>query len=334
MASLAFWFRLARRHFDVELELEAAAGETVALIGRSGAGKTSALRTIAGLQRPAAGRIALGDEVWLDTDRRLNVKAEQRRVGYLPQDYGLMPHLTVERNVAFGARRRPAELLDRLQISHLAKERPAGLSGGERQRVALARALAREPRVLLLDEPFGALDAITRLEVRDELARLLSAVSQPTLLVTHGFDDAAALAARVGILDRGRLTQLDTPAELLKRPISATVARLLGMTVLSGSARVNGSGLHVDLDGGGTLSAAPGPTGPVDVAIAPWDLELAATGIPVTVRAVRQKGRAWLIETDRLPLEITRPGPTPKIGTTVYATPRPGSVHVFPTTRG
>ena len=132
-------------------------------------------------------------------------------MGMLFQDYALFPHLTVEQNVAFGGRRRVPELLKRLRISHLAKARPPQLSGGERQRVALARALAREPKVLLLDEPLAALDAHTRSVVRVELGELLAELDLPTLLVTHDFEDAAALAGRVGVLVAGRLRQLAAP---------------------------------------------------------------------------------------------------------------------------
>jgi molybdate transport system ATP-binding protein len=330
MDSLAFSFRLPRRHFDVDVESRVEAGETVALIGSSGAGKTSILRVIAGLQRPAAGRITLGEEVWLDTALRRMVKAERRRVGFLPQDYGLLPHLTVERNVAFGARSRRPELLERLGISHLAKARPAALSGGERQRVALARALARDPRVLLLDEPFAALDAILRAEVRDELARLLRALDLPALVVTHAFDDATALADRIGVIDAGRLQQLASPTTLLDDPANVTVARLVGMSILAGTASKNGVGRHIALTAGGALTARDGPLGPVQVAVAPWNLEPATTGIEDTVTAVRRRGDRWHVTTERLALELPAGDAPPAPGTRICATASPQHLHVFP----
>ena len=166
MATLSANFELPLRSFDLSLALEVE--RTVALVGPSGAGKSSVLRAIAGLARPE-GRIALDGEVWLDEDTfRL---PEDRRVGLVFQEYALFPHLTVERNVAFGGKARVGELLERFRISHLAHARPGELSGGERQRVALARALARDPGVLLLDEPLSALDAHTKDAVRIEELR-------------------------------------------------------------------------------------------------------------------------------------------------------------------
>jgi ABC-type sulfate/molybdate transport systems ATPase subunit len=218
---------LARRAFDLRAELSLGA-ETVAIVGTSGAGKTSLLRAIAGLESAAKGCITLGDDVWLDTKRGVHVSPERRRVGYLPQDYGLFPHLTVAGNIRFAARRDRPDLLERLGIASLASARPAQLSGGERQRVALARALAREPRVLLLDEPFGSLDPVTRRRVRQELADTLPTLQLPTLIVTHAFEEAAVLAGRVGVLDAGALVQIGSAAELARSPANALVAELTG----------------------------------------------------------------------------------------------------------
>ncbi len=201
--------------------------ETVAVIGRSGAGKSSLLRAVAGLERPARGRITVREEVWFHAERRVNLRPEQRGVGYLPQDYGLFPHMTVAENVRFAARRERPDLLERVGVGHLARSRPAELSGGERQRVALARALGREPRVLLLDEPFGALDVITRIEIRHALEENLRRLALPTLLVTHSFEDACAVAGRIVVLEQGRVLQVGTAAELRSNPADATVAALI-----------------------------------------------------------------------------------------------------------
>jgi molybdate transport system ATP-binding protein len=265
---------LARRSFDLCAALSFGA-ETIAIVGPSGAGKTSLLRTVAGLERPHTGRIALGNEAWFDAVLGVHLSAERRRVGYLPQDYGLFPHLTVAGNVRFAGKRDRPDLLERLGVAHLARARPRDLSGGEGQRVALARALAREPRVLLLDEPFSALDAITRQQVRDNLADLLGELRLPTLVVTHAFDDAIALAPRIGVIDKGRLVQLAPPAELLRNPASAMVAALTGANVLPGIATLGATGSTIRLTGGGELASTTPADGPVQIAVHPWELELA-----------------------------------------------------------
>ncbi|MGN6168179.1 MAG: sulfate/molybdate ABC transporter ATP-binding protein [Solirubrobacteraceae bacterium] len=264
---------LTRRAFELRAVL-ALGAETIALIGRSGSGKTSLLRTVAGLERPRTGRIALGDEVWFDAEQKLNVSPERRRVGYLPQDYALFPHLTVAGNVRFAAKRQRPDLLERVGIAHLAGARPSQLSGGERQRAALARALAREPRVLLLDEPFGALDAITRQQVRDQLAGLLNTLHLPALVVTHSFDDAIVLARRIGVLEHGHLVQVASGAELTSSPATARVAALTGANVLDGTATPNPTGSTIRLSAGGELASTQRASGPVQIAVQPWELKL------------------------------------------------------------
>jgi ABC-type sulfate/molybdate transport systems ATPase subunit len=184
--------------------------------------------------------------------------------------------MTVRRNVAFGAGATGVDaLLERLGIAHLAGERPGHLSGGERQRVALARALAREPGVLLLDEPLSALDAHTRAGVRAHLQDVLARIGLPTLLVTHDFRDATALADRVGVIVDGRLRQVATVAELLRHPRDAFVARFTGGNVLSGDARLAAGGSEVTLDGGATVRSAEAGEGRVGVAVYPWEIEVA-----------------------------------------------------------
>src|SRR5205823_6904323 len=232
---------LPRRSFDLELRLEVE-GETVALVGPSGAGKTSLLRAVAGLAKPERGSIACGDDVWFDAARRIDRRPEERSVGYVFQEYALFPHLSVEQNVTFGGGRADG-LLRRLRLEHLAGAKPGELSGGERQRVALARALARDPLVLLLDEPMAALDPHTRGAVRAELHDLLRDFGLPSLLVTHDFEDAAVLADRVGVLVDGRLRQLGPPAELLGTPADAFVAAFAGANILSGVAERGADGL-------------------------------------------------------------------------------------------
>jgi molybdate transport system ATP-binding protein len=274
MVPLRLDFSLPLRDFDVELALDVE-GETFALVGPSGAGKTSILRAVAGLARPRHGVIACCGEGWFDLEHGINVKPEDRSVGYVFQEYALFPHLTVEQNVSFGGGRAD-RLLSRLRIEHLAKAKPPQLSGGERQRVALARALARGPRVLLLDEPMAALDPHTRGAVRAELHDLLRELALPTLLVTHDFEDAAALADRVGVLAEGRLRQAGTPADLLGAPADPFVARLAGANVLSGVAAPAANGLTgVLLDAGPMIFAADPVAGRTEVVVYPWDVSLA-----------------------------------------------------------
>jgi ABC-type sulfate/molybdate transport systems ATPase subunit len=272
VASLELDIAVALRSFELALELTVG-GETVALVGPSGAGKTTVLRAIAGLRRPDRGRIALGDRPWFDAAAGVDLPPERRAVGLVFQEYALFPHMTVRANVAFGGTARVDELLERVRIAHLAGERPAALSGGERQRVALARALARDPDVLLLDEPLSALDTHTRAVVRAELQDVLASLALPTLLVTHDFGDAAALAARVGVLVDGRLRQTGAPADLLAHPADAFVASFTGGNLLPG--RADG-GREVALDAGGVVRAAqPAAAGRVGVAVYPWEIGVA-----------------------------------------------------------
>jgi molybdate transport system ATP-binding protein len=275
MDRLALDITLALRTLRVDLALEVGR-ETVALVGPSGAGKTTVLRTIAGLARPDRGRIVLGETVWLDTERRIDRPPEERSVGYVFQDYALFPHLSVRKNVAFGGVERVDELLERFAIRQLAKARPADISGGERQRVALARALAREPAVLLLDEPLSALDAHTRNAVRAELQELLREVRLPTLLVTHDFEDAAALADRIGVVLEGKLLQMGTAAELVLEPADPFVASLTGSVLLTGRAQPGPDGLtEVKLDDGTLVYSAERGIGRVGVVVHPWEVTLA-----------------------------------------------------------
>ena len=263
---------LRRFALDVAVEM---GRETVALVGPSGAGKTTVLRAVAGLLKPAAGRVAAGREVWFDSERGIYLAPERRSVGLVFQDYALFPHLTVERNVAFGARRPPSELLEAFGIAPLVHALPRDLSGGEQQRVALARALAREPSVLLLDEPLSSLDPHTRGRVRAELRELLDRVALPTLLVTHDFGDAAALASRVGVLVDGALVQIAAPAELVAAPASPFVADFTGGNLLEGEAGSDGTGLtEVTLGDGTRIRSTDALAGRVGVIVYPWDVAL------------------------------------------------------------
>ena len=224
--------RLGALELDVDVE---GGEEPVALIGPNGSGKTTLLRTIAGAFRPDAGRIRVGDEDLFDSSSGLNTPPEARRVGYVPQGYGLFPHLTVLDNVAFGWRTRGSRvsrterrdlatrLLERVECVHLATRKPAGLSGGEQQRVALARALAVEPSILLLDEPLAALDARARRVVRTYLAEHLAERKGPALVVSHDLRDVRALEGPVYVLERGRVVQRGSADELAAAPATEFV---------------------------------------------------------------------------------------------------------------
>jgi molybdate transport system ATP-binding protein len=275
MDTLDLDFTLPLRSFRLELAL-AIGRETFALVGPSGAGKTSILRAIAGLVCPQRGRIMLDGRLLFDAAAKVDRPSEERRVGFVFQDYALFPHITVEQNVAYGGRTRTAELLERFRIGHLAKARPHELSGGERQRVGLARALARDPDILLLDEPLSALDPHTRAAVRVELKDVLDHLDLPVLLVTHDFHDAAVLAGRVAVIVDGRLRQTGTPSELIAAPSDAFVASFTGANLLPGRAMPGPDGLtQVTLDDGSVLYSVDEAEGSVEVAIYPWEVSVA-----------------------------------------------------------
>ena len=271
MAALSADFRLPLRSFELSLAL--GVERTVALVGPSGAGKTSVLRVIAGLVRPHAGRVELDRDTWVDAERGVFVAPERRRVGLVFQEYALFPHLSVRQNVAFGGKERVDELLERFRITELAGARPGELSGGERQRVALARALARDPGVLLLDEPLSALDAHTKAAVRAELEEVLRGLGLPVLIVTHDYDDAAALAGTVGVLVGGELRQIGPPEELVAAPRDPFVASFTGANLLRGRARSLEDGLtSVRLDSGEVVYSTDAASGEVGVVVYPWDV--------------------------------------------------------------
>jgi sulfate transport system ATP-binding protein len=263
-----------------DVSFAAADREFLALLGPSGSGKTTLLRVLAGLETPDAGEVRFGDEDYLA------IPARRRRAGMVFQHYALFRHMTVAENIAFGLRVRPrasrpngaeirrrvGELLDLVQLPGLGTRYPAQLSGGQRQRVALARALAIEPSMLLLDEPFGALDAQVRRDLRRWLRKVHNRAGVTTVFVTHDQEEALDLADRVAILREGRLIQLGAPQELYDDPASAFVYEFLGPACRL-PAVVQGG--RVAVDGWTAPAPADAPSGPVDLYFRPNEVLLA-----------------------------------------------------------
>jgi sulfate transport system ATP-binding protein len=286
------------------VSLAIAPGELLALLGPSGSGKTTLLRVIAGLEIPDAGRVFFGATDTTD------VPVQRRGVGFVFQHYALFRHLTVFENIAYGLRsrersRRPGEaeirrrvgqLLDLVQLPTLASRYPGQLSGGQRQRVALARALAVEPSVLLLDEPFGALDAQVRKDLRRWLREIHRETGQTTVFVTHDQDEALELADRIAILNRGRIEQVGAPHEVQDDPASRFVMSFVGETARVAADIADG---QVWIDGRAALRAREDwPAGPVDLCLRPWHLTVGGDDAALlgTVREWRRTARGTVAE--------------------------------------
>jgi len=283
---------------------EAKPGEFLALLGPSGSGKTTLLRVVAGLETPDAGSVEFEGEDFLAMSPR------ERRIGMVFQHYALFRHMTVAKNIAFGLSVRPAatrpkrteikatveRLLKLVQLDGLGDRFPAQLSGGQQQRVALARALAIEPRMLLLDEPFGALDAKVRKDLRHWLRRVHDETGVTTIFVTHDQEEAMDIADRVAVLRDGKIEQIGAPAALDEQPASAFVFDFLGdSNQLSG--RVEGE--RVAFDGFSTPAVVqPGASGATTAWFRPHETLLAADGdgLPVTVTSALLKGATVRLE--------------------------------------
>jgi len=281
-----------------DVSLEVAKGELVALLGPSGSGKTTLLRTIAGLEIPDSGKI------FFDGKDASEGKIQARRVGFVFQNYALFKHMRVMDNIAFGLRarrknkpkeseikRRVMELLELVQLPGLEKRFPSQLSGGQRQRVALARALAIEPSVLLLDEPFGALDARVRKDLRRWLREIHDRTGHTTLFVTHDQEEALELADRVVVMNKGKIEQSATPDEIYDEPATPFVFSFIGessvIPVQVGNGRATLDERVLDLDIGGL------PDGPAMLYLRPEDVALSTDGgpgIPGLVVSTRRIG--------------------------------------------
>jgi len=242
-------------------------GVTV-LFGPSGCGKTTVLRCLAGLEMPQAGYIRLGTETWFDSGQGVNLTPQQRGVGLVFQDYALFPHLSVTGNIAYGLpaagrRRRVSEMLQRFDLGAVAHQRPAQLSGGQQQRVALARALVGQPSLLLLDEPFSALDAALRDRLRGELRDYLAGCDIPVLLVTHDRNEAIALGDELIVMSGGTVRQSGPVLNVFNRPADAEVARIVQVENLLPGSVVDVTDELATVEVGGTrlVAVAPGQVG-------------------------------------------------------------------------
>ena len=304
------------------VDLDIASGELVALLGPSGSGKTTLLRVIAGLLHPDSGQVLFGE----NDATRLSLR--ERNVGFVFQHYALFKHMTVAENIAFGLRSRPRrrrpdkatiarrvqELLTLIQLPELGARYPEQLSGGQKQRVALARALAIDPSVLLLDEPFGALDAKVRVELRRWLRRLHEQTGQTTLFVTHDQEEALELADRVVVMREGRIEQVGTPDAIYRAPASAYVFDFIGRTnalagrIEDGEFRIDGHGLR--------LPAGEVAGGAARLYVRPHDLALveADAGLPARVLATHRLA-------DRITIELGVDGQERPLELDLAATP-------------
>lgn len=257
-----------RGSFVLESGFEALEDEIVAIVGPNGSGKTTLLRAIAGLEPLHAGSLTVGGAIWEDVDGGSRRLPEDRSIGYVPQAGLLFAHMSVIDNVAFGVDGdliKARAWLERMRLDNLANLGPDQLSGGQRQLVALARALARQPAVLLLDEPMASVDAASRSDVRRELRQQLHQAAAVRMIVTHDAVEAAAIADRILVVDGGAITQRGTIDDLLAHPRSQYVADLVGVNFYTGVAR-DGA---IAVDGGGVLHAADRVNGPVIASIHP-----------------------------------------------------------------
>lgn len=280
------------------VDLTAPDGSLTAILGPSGSGKTTLLRLVAGFERPDTGSIALGSRVVAEA-RGPFVSPERRRVGLVPQESALFPHLSVAGNIGFGVPRpertmRVSELLDLVGLAGYQNRRPYELSGGEQARVALARALAPRPEVVLLDEPFAALDVALRTELREDVRGVLHATGATGVLVTHDQEEALSVADQVAVMRAGRVAQVAVPVDLYRRPADLEVARFVGTgvefrtTVRQGMAETPLGTLAVDADA----------LGPGVVLVRPEQLALGTSGVPGRVCSVAFYGHDAVLQVE------------------------------------
>jgi putative spermidine/putrescine transport system ATP-binding protein len=335
-----------------DIDLDVAAGELVALLGPSGCGKSTLLRILSGFIRQTQGRVLFDDDA-VD-----HLAPSGRGVGIVFQNYALFPHMTIAENVAYGlqAHRWPrekiaprvAEMLDLVHMSEFAGRKPRQLSGGQQQRIALARCLAVDPKVLLLDEPFGALDKNLRLDMQIEVKRLQREYGITTILVTHDQEEALSMADRIAVMSRGRIEQVSSPTEIYDSPRTLFVNEFVGTTnVLHGVFIQGGTGdSMVRIAGGTAISVSPDtrfqPGSKVVVSVRPEQLRMqpssAAGTMGGTIKAVMPLGAHVVYDvalSDGPSLKVSEPretaGELKPLGMAVYLKPvSSASCHVFP----
>ncbi len=320
-----------------DVSFAVAAGSLVAILGASGSGKTTLLRMIAGFEAPDAGEIWLGGEMLASAAKF--VRPERRGIGYVAQEGALFPHLNVADNITFGldraarrARRGVADLLAMVDLpAGYADRAPQALSGGEQQRVALARALARRPKLLLLDEPFSALDAGLRAETRAAVAAAIEAAGATAILVTHDQEEALSMGAAVGVLQGGRLAQISAPAELYRHPANLALANFVGEAVILPGIAAGGR-VRCAL---GEFAAGP-ETGPVRVMVRPEQVVVsddpAGGGVAAVVEGVTFYGHDAMIRFAVEGLAVTArvfSDALPQVGRAAWLGVR-GEVTLFP----
>lgn len=233
MKDISVQAQLKRGDFELSVDLQIPGRGVTAIIGPSGSGKSSLLRLIAGLERPQHGHLQTGDTVWVNSVENVCLPPQQRKAGVVFQDYTLFEHMNVEQNIAYGVDKRDRDgavrhWIQRLELDGLGQRYPSQLSGGQRQRVALARALAPNPDILLLDEPFSAVDAHLRQTLRTQIKQLIDQLQQPVLIITHDLEDVRHMADYIGVMIDGRIRRFDHAAEVFEQPYSHDVARVLG----------------------------------------------------------------------------------------------------------
>jgi putative spermidine/putrescine transport system ATP-binding protein len=334
-----------------DINLDVAGGELVALLGPSGCGKSTLLRIISGFIRQTEGKVRFDDDV-VD-----HLAPSGRGVGIVFQNYALFPHMTIAENVAYGLQAhkwprekiapRVAEMLDLVHMSEFAGRKPRQLSGGQQQRIALARCLAIDPKVLLLDEPFGALDKNLRLDMQIEVKRLQREYGITTILVTHDQEEALSMADRIAVMSRGRIEQVSSPTEIYDSPQTLFVNAFVGSTnVLPGEYVNGGSSPAVRIAGGSAIAVAPEvkfhPGSRVVLSIRPEQLRMQSSSadgsIGGTIQAVMPLGAHVVYDValpDGASLKVSEPreaaSELKSVGTPVYLKPiSASSCHVFP----